>query len=60
MDHMRKLNEGVEVVGKLKGKRRALGLRARGWAARGAAPRQVRLGRGYGWSGTPPREKGQV
>ena len=28
LDHLRKLNEGVEVVGKLKGKRRALGLRA--------------------------------
>lgn len=28
MDHLRKLNEGVEVVGKLKGKCRALGLRA--------------------------------
>lgn len=28
MDHLRKLNKGVEVVGKLKGKYRALGLRA--------------------------------
>ena len=30
MDHLRKLNKGVEVVGKLKGKYRALGLRAEG------------------------------
>ena len=28
MDHLRKLNKCVEVVGKLKGKYRALGLRA--------------------------------